>query len=308
MTKYHINNETGRVNICRAQLDNCPLRNSDGEIVEHFDNKNAAVAFNEQKLNKAHKPLTSLSKPRKQRLKGITEAENQALTQRMIEEFKSMETQLDLSEQNTLSHYTFAGSSSMNRLLHNEPRDYENTPEKIEQNWKDIKALDRIIEKFGNNGETRTLYRYLNFDKKTDIKDFLKKTFVEGEEYSDTGFMSTTEDISLIAGYAKKHSRNRNFIVLEIETNKGISLQQKEERVGDLLTFEKERLLPRDMSFTVDEISEKSIKIDESRQKLLAEFNGYHYPNGWQGEKEAAPIAAKTFQFVKLYEINTINQ
>ena len=60
--------------------------------------------------------------------------------------------------------------------------------------------------------------------------------------------------------------------------------------------------MPRDMSFTVDEISEKSIKIDESRQKLLAEFNGYHYPNGWQGEKEAAPIAAKSFQFVKLTE------
>lgn len=300
MTKYHINDKTGRVNICRAEKGNCPLKNSNGENTEHFDTKEAALAFNERKLAKTHKPLKSLSKPRKQRIKGITEEENKALTQRMIEEFKNMESQLNLSEQNTLSHYTFAGSSSMNRLLHNEPRDYENTPEKIEQNWKDIKALDKIIEKFGNNGETRTLYRYLNLDKKTDIKDFLQKTFVEGEEYSDTGFMSTTEDISLIAGYAKKHSRNRNFIVLEIETNKGISLQQKEEQVGDILTFEKERLLPRDMKFTVDQISSKSIKIDESRQKLLAEFNGYHYPNGWQGEKEAAPIAAKSFQFVKL--------
>lgn len=300
MTKYHINNETGRVNICRAKEGKCPLKDSNGEITEHFDNKEAALAFNERKLATTHKPFKSLSKPRKERIKGITEEENKALTQRMIEEFKNMETQLDLSEQNTLSHYTFAGSSSMNRLLHNEPRDYENTPEKIEQNWKDIKALDKIIEKFGNNGETRTLYRYLNFDKKTDLNEILKNTFEENSTYTDTGFMSTTEDLSFIGAYAKKHSRNRKFIVLEIETNKGISLQQKEERVGDLLTFEKERLLPRDMSFTVDEISEKSIKIDESRQKLLAEFNGYHYPNGWQGEKEAAPIAAKSFQFVKL--------
>lgn len=308
MTKYHINNETGRVNICRAKEGNCPLKNSNGEIAEHFDNKEAAIAFNEQKLNKAHKPFVSLSKPRKERLKGITEEENKVLTQRMIEEFKSMEAQLDLSEQNALSHYTFAGSSSMNRLLHNEPRDYENTPEKIEQNWKDIKALDKIIEKFGNSGETRTLYRYLNLDKKTDLNEVLKKVFKENGTYTDTGFMSTTEDLSFIAAYAKKHSRNRKFIVLEIETNKGISLQQQEERVGDLLTFEKERLLPRDMKFTVDEISTKSIKIDESRQKLLAEFNGYHYPNGWQGEKEAAPIAVKTFQFVKLSEINTIDE
>lgn len=300
MTKYHINNETGRVNICRAKEGNCPLKNSDGEIVEHFDNKNAAVAFNERKLATAHKPFKSLSKPRKERIKGITEEESKALTQRMIEEFKSMETQLDLSEQNTLSHYTFAGSSSMNRLLHNEPRDYENTPEKIEQNWKDIKALDRIIEKFGNNGETRTLYRYLNFDKKTDLNEILKNTFEENSTYTDTGFMSTTEDLSFIAAYAKKHSRSRNFIVLEIETNKGISLQQGEERVGDLLTFEKERLLPRDMKFTVEEASKKSIKIDDSRQTLMKEFTGYSY-SGW-GEERKISIPSRAFQIIKLVD------
>lgn len=302
MSKYHINDETGRVNICRAREGNCPLKNSSGANAEHFDTKEAAMAFNEQKLSKIHKPLSSVSKPRKERLNGMTEEENKVLTQKMIEEFQNMESQLDLSEQNTLHHYTFAGSSSMNRLLHNEPRDYEKTPEKIERNWKEIKKLDNIIEKFGNNDETKTLYRYLNFDKKIDIQDFLNKTFVEGEEYTDTGFMSTTEDVSLIAGYAKKYSRNRKFIVLEIETNKGISLQQKEERVGDLLTFEKERLLPRDMKFTVDKISAKSIKIDESRQKLLEEFNGSHYPNGWNGEKVSAPIPAKTFQVIKLID------
>jgi len=300
MTKYHINNETGRVNICRAKEGNCPLKDNNGEITEHFDNKEAALAFNEQKLNKAHKPFKSLSKPRKERIKGITEEENKVLIKRMIEEFKSMEAQLNLSEQNTLSHYTFAGSSSMNRLLHNEPRDYEITPEKIERNWKDIQTLDSIIQRFGSNGETKTLYRYLNFDKKVNVEELLNKTFKEGNEYTDTGFMSTTEDLSFIAAYAKKHSRSRNFIVLEIETNKGISLQQNEERVGDLLTFEKERLLPRDMKFTVNGISAKSIKIDESRQKLLEEFNGLHYPNGWNGKKEAAPIPAKTFQVVKL--------
>ena len=303
MTKYHINDKTGRVNICRAEKGNCPLKNDNGEDAAHFDTKEAALAFNERKLAKTHKPLKSLSKPRKQRMRGITEEENKALTQRMIEEFKNMESQLNLSEQNTLSHYTFAGSSSMNRLLHNEPRDYENTPENIERNWKDIKALDSIIEKFGNNGETKTLYRYLNFDKKADLNKILKDTFEENSTYTDTGFMSTTEDLSFIAAYAKKHSRNRKFIVLEIETNKGISLQQKEERVGDLLTFEKERLLPRDMKFTIEELSQKTIKVDDSRENLLGEFNGYHYPDGWKGDKKAAPMSAKTLQFVKLSEI-----
>lgn len=308
MTKYHINDKTGRVNICRAEKGDCPLKNNNGEVAAHFDTKEAALAFNERELAKTHKPLKSLSKPRKQRIKGITEEENQELTHRMIEEFKNMESQLNLSEQNTLSHYTFAGSSSMNRLLHNEPRDYENTPENIERNWKDIKSLDSIIEKFGNNGETKTLYRYLNFDKNTDVNEILKNIFKEGAEYTDAGFMSTSEDPSFIAAYAKKHSRNRKFIILEIETNKGISLQQQEERVGDLLTFEKERLLPRNMKFTVEELSQKTIKIDDSRENLLGEFNGYHYPDGWQGEKKAAPIAAKTFQFVKLSEINTIGE
>lgn len=37
--KYHINPETGRANICRAELRDCPLKREDGSPAPHFDNK-----------------------------------------------------------------------------------------------------------------------------------------------------------------------------------------------------------------------------------------------------------------------------
>ena len=48
MPKYHINQTTGRVNICRAVKKPCPLKTENGEHVPHFDSKEDAKQHVEQ--------------------------------------------------------------------------------------------------------------------------------------------------------------------------------------------------------------------------------------------------------------------
>lgn len=299
MTKYHINPDTNRVNICRAKVQ-CQFLDDDGKEVAHFASKQEAHTYNESQLKKELGNFQTVSKQKKnkKKIQTITEDENIVLTKRMIDEYNEMYDSLSHEEQHSINYYTFSGSSSINRLLHDKMRDNEEVD--TELNKQHIERLDNILKKVekNNNGESKTLYRYLSLDKKDNIEDFIKNNFQKGGNYSDSGFMSTTEDISFIAGYAKKHSRNRKFVILEIETDKGISCQKDEERVGSIQTFEKERLLPRDMKFKIDEIFESNIKIDTSREKLLKQFGS----GGYIPSENITPIPSKKFNFIKLLE------
>lgn len=62
MSNYHINQKTGNVNICRAKTDNCPLKNKDGEQVEHFEDKETAQKFLEQNLLNQYGSTQELNK------------------------------------------------------------------------------------------------------------------------------------------------------------------------------------------------------------------------------------------------------
>lgn len=308
MTKYHINPETGKPGICRA-TNKCRFIDSNGETSPHFNSKAEAVLHAEQQLEvtmgtmSTTKKITSQSKPKVTTLRSLTEDENIVLTNRMIEEYESMTRGMSREERHTLGYYSMSGSSSMNRVLHNRIREGE-TEDSITLDRQHIHRLDSIISKFGRGEERKTLYRYLSLDKSVKVDDFIEDNFVNKDTYADTGFMSTTEDIAFIAGYARKHSRHRNFIVLEIETDKGISLQREHESIGHLQSFEKERLLPRGMSFAIDGIHKARVSVDESRETLMKQFNGSYNAGGWGGEEVVNKIPNKTFQFVKLIDEN----
>jgi len=299
MTKYHINPETERVNICRAEKK-CQFADDQGNEPPHFNTKQEARAYNENNLKKELGTFSTISKTKnsKKKINTLTENENIELTNKMVNEFNKMYKSLSNTEQRAIDYYTFCGSSSMNRLLHGTPREDEEAS--VESTMKHIKNLDNVINRHyeEHKGEKKTLYRYLSLDKNTDVNEFIKENFQEGKEYSDTGFMSTTEDISFIAGYAKKHSRNRKFVILEMETDKGISCQKQEEQTGTIQSFEKERLLPRNMKFKVDEIFESNVKIDKSREKLHKQFGG----NGYMLSEHINYIPSKKFNFIKLIE------
>lgn len=298
MTTYHVNDKTGRVNICRAKMiDSCPLKTKDQKPAPHFSNQYDAKTFIEKSLSKNYGLTSVVDRTKRKKaisIKGMDETTNKELIDDMVKEYNNMlKNDYDNSIDLSLGYYSFTGSSEINRLLHG-ITEHHGRLINVEINSKYIERLDRIIDTYGMKGPERKLYRYLTLDKNINIEEYIDNTFSKGE-YSDTGFMSTTQDVSMIAGYARKFSKHKKFIVLEIDTNKGISLQRGEERIGDLLSFEKERLLPRDMKFSVEDITKKSIKIDPSRKKLLAEFSGYGY-----NESNAPNIPARTFDVIKL--------
>lgn len=62
MPNYHINQKTGKANVCRAKDGNCPLKDADGNKVPHFDNKEQAQAFIEQNLAQEYGSTKTLEK------------------------------------------------------------------------------------------------------------------------------------------------------------------------------------------------------------------------------------------------------
>lgn len=66
MTMYHISPDSGRPNICRAKdAEGCPLRDEDGNNVNHYDNKADAKKGAENSLSAKHGATTTLKKSSK---------------------------------------------------------------------------------------------------------------------------------------------------------------------------------------------------------------------------------------------------
>lgn len=310
MVSYHINELTGRINICRASNNRCPLKNVDGETVPHFNSKSEATVFNESRMSDLHKPLVPARKAVKTSFKSLPEHENEILTARMIREHESMIENLSREEYKSLSYYSFSGAYPINKILRNNDENSESIADDVsrELDISHIHNLDRIFQKFGNSDgtekiEKRTVYRYLKLDKKIDVEQYISKNFTKDSSYVEEAYMSTTEDLSYIAGYAHKR-RDKNFVILTLETNKGISLQKDEEQIGNIQSFEKERLLPRGMKFKVDEASTVKIGIDDSRDKLLKQFNGAGSIDSQ--EKSVNNIPERNFKIISLTENNAI--
>lgn len=60
MAKYHINPETGRVNICRAEKRDCPVSGP----ADHYETKEAAFKGREEKLTEELGTFSAVSKPK----------------------------------------------------------------------------------------------------------------------------------------------------------------------------------------------------------------------------------------------------
>lgn len=73
MAKYHINPETGRANICRAQDGNCPLRTEDNKQLPHFNSKEESRDYIEKTEAKMNKTLSSVSRRKKINAKDVTD-------------------------------------------------------------------------------------------------------------------------------------------------------------------------------------------------------------------------------------------
>ena len=77
--KYHVNPETGRANICRAEKGDCPLKGTDGKPAEHFTDKSAAKAHGEKMLASIHGATKTLKKPAKETKAAKTESKKKTV-------------------------------------------------------------------------------------------------------------------------------------------------------------------------------------------------------------------------------------
>lgn len=144
-----------------------------------------------------------------------------------------------------------------------------------------IRNLEGFIEKAEKSGEPRKLYRFIEIPAGVDPKTYTEKYFEAGQAYQDKGFMSTTADPDFIYGLTKgsvHERRKKNFLVLEIVTKQGASLQQRDHSDGgDIQSLEAEVLLPRNMKMRIiDKPKKRSIKLSHDRPDLANQFHGYY--------------------------------
>lgn len=148
----------------------------------------------------------------------------------------------------------------------------------------DIRTLD---EAFSNpdvhkQSETpRKLYRKVKIPFGWTPEKYAEHYFSEGMSIKDPAFVSTSESIDFIAHSAHDYtqSRKQQFIVFEILTRQGISLARDEnERVGNIQSFERERLLPRNTKMRVAAIRPKQKYIRGGSEALQRHFGRWSRP------------------------------
>lgn len=276
--KYHINPETGTVNICKAKKQECKFGLSQTEHYETKEQaqqqyeKNQQQKFSEyEKFNKNNNTLYKKHFPTK--IKPPTQQETDQKTTELFNEHKTILKHLNKEQKHALSYYSFSGSKEIHSNFRKTPlknidKEDKEIIDKISQN------LSKTIEEQSPKDKERILYHYVKNYSDKPIDKFIKEEFLEKQEFSDKSVLSTSEDPSFISAYISKQKNHNQYIVFEIVSKDGISLQSKEqERAGNLQSFEKERLLPTNKKFKIVHIREEKIKIDSSRQELYKNFN-----------------------------------
>lgn len=316
--RYHINPETEQANICKAK-NQCQFIQENGDEAPHFSNKEEAKNFVEKENSKKYKTVNSLTKKvsTKQKLndkyftKEIQCSNNEQvkeIVQNMYDENQTIRDNVSNDEYSSL--YAYAGNAyeSINKTLRGlvTEKDRQGLAKRSQYEQVDerIAAIDRVMTQYGNGEgkEIKKLYRYYRIDKKQDPKKFVEENFANGETISEKGYMSTTEDIAFVLGHVNRNKDKNNYVVLEIATKKGVSLQDKEkEKPLFIQSLEKERLLPRDMKLKIDYTGQEKLTVDESRENIHLKFN-------WDVDRqEYEPIKPQNLQVVRLIDEELLN-
>ena len=215
----------------------------------------------------------------------FTAEEAVAHTAAMAEEHEELLKRLSPDEVHALILYTMASHEDINGYLRLGAKgvvtadEYPND-DRVGFARERVAHLDAIFEKAYKHEEPRTLYRHMLVEPGMSPRRYAEKYFKVGERVADPAFMSTSEDPSYIRGHVHKR-RPSEYLVMKIVTRKGISLQQYEEEFnGNIQSWEKERLLPRDTKLRVLAVRNEEYSIDDSRYQMKKQFG-----NGWGQDK-----------------------
>lgn len=127
--------------------------------------------------------------------------------------------------------------------------------------------------------EPQKLYRFFRVPPGVTPDQFAKKYFEPGSGFKEKGYLSTSADPEYVASHimdrspGKKNRVNKNYIVLEMVSNQGASLQPTPETEDSRIqTFEAEVLLPRGTTFQIVDTVKKKIVFGKDRKDIEKKY------------------------------------
>lgn len=121
--------------------------------------------------------------------------------------------------------------------------------------------------------EPQKLYRFFKVPAGVKPEEFVKKYFEPGSGFKEKGYLSTSADPEFVASHIMDNSKggkvNRKYIVLEMVSSRGGSLQTKAGTSdSNIQSFEAEVLLPRNATFQIVDTVKKKITFGKHREDI----------------------------------------
>lgn len=220
-----------------------------------------------------------------------SQEEQETVTERMYHEHEKWVEVLKEEEEWSVSNYAMNGYIQINALLRRKGINemIRENPDLKDGGWKDktrtrISEIDSALKKaseLNKHREPHRLYRFYKVPDGVTPTQFIEKYFQEGEGYTDRGYMSTSADPEFIMSSLHKKNkgkRNINYVVMEIVTKQGASLQASiQGQSGNIQSLEKEYLLPRNMKFRIAGVRKQQVfEFGSARSDLYS-----HHATNW---------------------------
>jgi len=232
-------------------------------VVEHLPEKQPFQAMANKK--DIPEPLRALLTAKaRDSIAGLSEQERMDHTRGLYDEQKEWSAALTKEEASAVGQYTMYFFEGVNSHLRRQGYSewlkanthlYSKKEETLERVKRDISGLDSAIAKAPVPEEPRKLYRFFRVPAGVTPSEYMERYFKEGEAFKDRGYMSTTADPEFIMSHLhdrNKGNQNHEYIVMEIITKQGASVQKRAtSRSGDVQSLEKEILLPRNMKMRI---------------------------------------------------------
>jgi hypothetical protein len=244
-----------------------------------FDSSNSALVIahlpEKAKWQTKAKPLPRRKCEQLSKLfpKPAMPSQNEALllTQNLLEEYRALSGRLTQDENRALIQYSITMHKYINGLLREGKKPDCFTPEELRLSVT-AGTLKKTVDEYPLATDVRVLYRHLIVPRGVTPREYAAKYFKVGERICDPGFMSTSEDPSYIRAHAYVRHPS-NYVVYQVLSRKGVPLQRSEERVGDLQSWEKERLLPAGLKLRVVGVRQEEFSVSDDRVDMKKQFS-----------------------------------
>lgn len=223
---------------------------------------------------------------------GLPEEERVAATKKLYEDKKEWEESLTPDEDRVVHNYAINFYELINRYLRRSglAELFRTDPFYKESDWKTrcknaVKDMDSALKKAPKPEEPRKVYRFFRVPAGVSPVEYMERYFKKGEGFQDAAYMSTTADSEFLLAHLhsrNKGTRNHGYVIMEILTKDGASLQPREmSSPGNVQSLEKEIILPRNKKFTVVS-TRRSQKFGFASNRK--DLSNHYYPSYGGGE------------------------